>query len=246
MNRPAALFIDLNGTLLDVSLLHDAVARTCAEIAARESGLDAAHLLESNRQVWQAYWPEVERGWTLGQLEDGAVGLEAWKRALRACGRDDDGVARAARETHKRYVREMTHAFDDVQEFFAFLSNTSLRLAIITNGALDSQRDGLRILGHEHRIGAVVISGEVHVAKPDPAIFAIAIEKLAVKPEEVWHVGDSLSDDVAGARSAGLTGIWLNRNGIVRTEHQPTPDCEVRSLSELVDRLQELRWSAEE
>jgi putative hydrolase of the HAD superfamily len=66
-----------------------------------------------------------------------------------------------------------------------------LPLAIITNGASGSQRDGLGILGNEHWISAVVISGEVHMAKPDPAIFAIAIEKLGVKPEEVWHVGDS-------------------------------------------------------
>jgi putative hydrolase of the HAD superfamily len=239
MNRAAALFFDLNGTLLDLSRLRDAVARTCADIAARQPGLAAAQLLESNSQVWRAYWPEVERRWTLGQLEDGTVGLEAWKRVLRACGCYDDSVAQMARQTHRRHTREMTRAFDDVQDFFAWLSDTSLPLAIITNGASGSQRDGLGILGKEHRISTVVISGEVHVAKPDPAIFAIAIQKLGVKPEEVWHVGDSLANDVAGARSAGLTGIWLNRAGLVRTEQQPTPDCEIRSLRQLVDLLQD-------
>src|SRR5258708_3217584 len=132
MNRAAALFFDLNGTLLALSRPQDAVARTCADIAARQPGLAAPQLLESNSQVWQSYWPEVERRWTLGQLDDGTVGLEAWKRTLRACGCDDDSVARMARETHRRHTHETTRAFDDVQNFFAWLSNTSLPLAILT------------------------------------------------------------------------------------------------------------------
>ena len=80
------------------------------------------------------------------------MSLEAWSRALRAYGRDDDSLS---------------------------------RLALITNGASDSQHDALRTLGIEQLFRPVVISAEIGIAKPDPAIFAIAIDKVGLKPEHV-------------------------------------------------------------
>ena len=62
----------------------------------------------------------------------------------------------------------------------------------------------------EHRI-----EPELGTVKPDPAIFLAACEALGVPPEEVAYVGDDLRLDVEGAQRAGLTGIWMNRSGVV-------------------------------
>ena len=86
----------------------------------------------------------------------------------------------------------------------------------------------------EYWFDVVVISGEVGFAKPDASIFRLALNKLPVEPENVWHVGDSLTTDVAGAKAAGLTAVWLNRSGLVRRESDPEPDLEIRSLSNLM------------
>ncbi len=233
MKPVKALFFDLNGTLLDGSGLQEAILRTCGEIAAARPGLDAVRLLEANSEVWRAYWPEAEERWTLGVLNGAAVSLEAWSRALRVCGCDDDSLARLARDTFWRHQRESIRLFDDAQELFTWLSRTDLPLALVTNGASDTQRDALRVLGIEQRFGAVVISGEVGIAKPDAALFGIAIATLSVKPENVWHVGDSLTADVAGAQAAGLTAVWLNRGGHPWKEGDPKPDYEIRSLKQL-------------
>jgi putative hydrolase of the HAD superfamily len=237
MERRETLFFDLNGTLLDDSGNREAILRTCGEIASARPGLDAARLQEANGEIWQAYWPEVEDKWTLGLLDGASVSLEAWSRALRACGCDDDSLSRLARDTHRRHARDATRLFDDVQDLFAWLSRTRVRLALITNGASDTQRDALRTLGIEQIFSAVVISAEIGIAKPDPAIFAIAIDKLGVNPEHVWHVGDSLRSDVGGAKAAGLIAVWLNRGGLPRTEDEPLPDHEIRSLRELAELL---------
>jgi FMN phosphatase YigB (HAD superfamily) len=106
-------------------------------------------------------------------------------------------------------------------------------LALITNGASDTQRGKLRVLGMEHWFEAVVISGEVGIAKPNASVFDLALLQLVVERENVWHVGDSLTTDVAGAKAAGLTAVWINRSGRVREEGDPEPDLEVRSLSNL-------------
>jgi putative hydrolase of the HAD superfamily len=52
-------------------------------------------------------------------------------------------------------------------------------------------------------VDTVVTSAEAGAAKPDPAVFELALDRLHVSPERVLHVGDSRSDE-EGARAAGL------------------------------------------
>ena len=58
---------------------------------------------------------------------------------------------------------------------------------------------------------AVVVSGDVGVKKPDPAIFAPALEQTGLATDEAIFVGDSPEDDVAGARAAGLQPVLIRR-----------------------------------
>lgn len=234
MRTPRSVFFDLDGTLLDGSGLRESIARTCASIAARQPGLDAARLVEANGNTWRSYWPEVEAHWTLGALDGASVSLEVWRRTLRSCGCDDESLAKLALQTHLQHEREAHRLFDDVRDVLERLRRARVPLALITNGASDTQRDKLRVLGIESWFAAVVISGEAGVAKPDAAIFARALDALAVERDHVWHVGDSLSADVAGAKGAGISAVWLNRTGVVRREGDPEPDVEIRSLAELV------------
>jgi putative hydrolase of the HAD superfamily len=80
-------------------------------------------------------------------------------------------------------------------------------------------------------VGVVVDSTVVGVAKPDPAIFGIALDALGVPASgTVLHVGDSLRYDVAGALAAGLHPVHLDPYRFC-----PAPDGHqhVRTLTEL-------------
>ena len=59
---------------------------------------------------------------------------------------------------------------------------------------------------------AVVVSGDVGVKKPDPAIFTPALEQTGLTTDEALFVGDSPEDDVAGARAAGLRPVLIRRS----------------------------------
>ena len=232
--RVQALCFDLDGTLLDGSGLQTAIHRTCEQRAVLRPGLDMARLVAANRAVWQDYWPEVEDLWTHGALDGAAVGYEAWRRTLRACGCTDEAVVYRAVQIHRQLERATYRLFDDVHALFTLLRRVGVPRALITNGASDTQRDKLRVLGVEDWFDAVVISGDVGRAKPDAAIFRLALNQLAAAPEQVWHVGDSLTTDVAGAQVAGLTAVWLNRSGRARRASDPAPDVEIASLAQLL------------
>lgn len=51
--------------------------------------------------------------------------------------------------------------------------------------------------------------------KPDPSMFLFACEKLAIKPQQLLHIGDSLNIDVNGAQRAGCRAVWFNTKKII-------------------------------
>ncbi|MEZ5219050.1 MAG: HAD family hydrolase [Ilumatobacteraceae bacterium] len=81
-------------------------------------------------------------------------------------------------------------------------------------------------------VRCVVDSHVVGVAKPDPGIFAPALEALDLPdPSRVAYVGDSSINDVIGAAAAGLTPLQLDP-----FDHYPDADHErIRSVWELLD-----------
>ncbi len=88
--------------------------------------------------------------------------------------------------------------------------------------------DWLRRAGLLEHVDAVVTSAEVGAAKPDRAIFERALDVARAEPGEAVHVGDSLENDVAGARAAGIRPVLVARDGAA-----PGGVEAIRSLAEL-------------
>ena len=236
MSDVRAVCFDLDDTLRDPGGAHDALPRTCQRVGAM-TGIDPADLLASNAEAWPQLWREVEEPWTLGGTSGEIVTTEAWRRTLEACGHADVESAGRAAHIHLEEIFRAQRLFEDARVLLGAIG-PDIRLALITNGASDTQRAVMHALGIEQRFDAVIVSGETGVAKPDPAIFELALKSLETRAEESWHVGDNLVVDVAGARAAGLTAVWLNRDGQTRADGVAGPDLEVASLLDLRPHLQ--------
>ena len=75
----------------------------------------------------------------------------------------------------------------------------------------------------------IIDSGAVGVAKPDPAIFQLALELAGTTADRAIHVGDAYQYDVRGARAAGIRPVLVDPLGI-----RADADCErVASLVEV-------------
>ena len=88
------------------------------------------------------------------------------------------------------------------EETVARLRARGLRLAVVANWdcALPEHLERVGLLG---LFDTVVTSARAGVAKPDPAIFRLALDELGVEPDRAVHVGDEPLDE-EGARAAGL------------------------------------------
>jgi putative hydrolase of the HAD superfamily len=124
-------------------------------------------------------------------------------------------------------LAESWRLFPDAWPTLAALRNRDLLLAIVSN--FDGRLTAIcRGLGVADAFDAIVMSGSVGWAKPDPRIFAAALERLAVSPDEALHVGDSASEDVAGAHAAGIPALHLQRQGM--TDASNGLICDLREL----------------
>lgn len=71
----------------------------------------------------------------------------------------------------------------------------------------------LRELSLIDRFPVRVYSSDVGYRKPDRRIFEVALERLGVSANAATFVGDLPETDIDGARRAGLTAVWMNRDG---------------------------------
>jgi putative hydrolase of the HAD superfamily len=79
-------------------------------------------------------------------------------------------------------------------------------------GVLSNSEGGLAGLfaeiGLAQRFAAIIDSGKVGFEKPDPRIFAHALEVLGGEPAHAVHIGDSWPADIEGALGAGWRAIY--------------------------------------
>lgn len=102
-----------------------------------------------------------------------------------------------------------TQAREGLRTTLDALEQRGLRLGVVTNGPTQLQRSKVAALALQTRMGAVLISDEVGVAKPDARIFLAAAARLGVEPSECMFVGDNPEKDVVGAAAVGMRAIWL-------------------------------------
>ena len=109
-----------------------------------------------------------------------------------------------------------------------------VKLAVLSN----ADRSYLYPLLEHHGVAsyfdAVRCSEETRSYKPHPGIFEQTLEALGVAPDEAVQVGDTLQEDVLGAKLVGMRTVWVSRSGAAADPAGPVPDHQVRDLRELV------------
>lgn len=234
-----AVFFDLDETLVDDDrCMRVAVAQTCKKLAERypqiaPGQLEATYLRVSNE--WWTNSGSVPRASAGGTSDGRAIRTEVWGESLATCGLVAKRMAIEAAGIYSQERKATYCLFPDVDEVLNALHKTFV-LGVITNGP-DTQREKIDSTKLADYMDVVIISGEVGVGKPAPGIFTRALISVQVSPREAIYVGDSLTWDIAGAKSAGLYSVWINRKRISRPHNVAQPDIEITTLRDLISIL---------
>jgi putative hydrolase of the HAD superfamily len=117
-------------------------------------------------------------------------------------------------------------AFPDAAPALTRLRERGLRLVCVSNWDC-ALPEVLERCGLAPYVDGTVTSALAGARKPDPAIFAPALELAGCEPGEALHVGDTREEDLDAARAAGIRALLLDREG----------GGDIASLAEIEDHL---------
>lgn len=122
-------------------------------------------------------------------------------------------------QSHLHVSGVMTQLLDECEA-------AGVKMGVITNGPFSHQVQKFHTLGLDKWFteDQLIVSAGVGVAKPDVQIFRMAEEKWGMKPENTFMIGDSLENDIAGAKNAGWKTIWMNHHRYTVPEGMEKPD----------------------
>ncbi|GAC1402811.1 MAG: hypothetical protein NVSMB64_03250 [Candidatus Velthaea sp.] len=132
-------------------------------------------------------------------------------------------------------VDEHVTPIEGARDVLDELHRRGVPTAILTNGW--SPLQALKTARALAYAGPLLVSDELGLAKPAAAAFDKLVAALGVDRESCWYVGDNPSTDVAGAKAAGLHGVWFDWEHVSYPAGALPPDVVVHSLRELLDVL---------
>ena len=86
-------------------------------------------------------------------------------------------------------------------------------------------------------VGAIVLSSEIGVRKPDPQIFQVALERLHSEPASAVFIGNDWAADIAGARRIGLRAIYFDERACDRAPVAANADGAVLHAAPTLDAM---------
>lgn len=205
----AAVLLDALGTLIALEPPAPRLRRELARrFAVEVSAHDAERAMAAEIAYYRAHLDQGRDAESLAAVRRGCAHAlrDALPRPARARLEDLDALTEALLDSLR------FRAYDDGAPVLAVLRDRGIRLVVVSNWDV-SLHEVLQCLGLARSVDVIVTSAEVGARKPAPAIFARALALADVPARRAIHVGDSLDEDVAGARSAGIEPVLLRRDG---------------------------------
>ena len=185
--------------------------------------LDPGLYLEARRQAFATLrrHPELDH--------DEEIWFLFTQRIIEGMGGVGDTYAAAVEMTNLWEHAHHFELFPDALPAFASLRAHGLKLGLLSNTARDLD---LFVAHHGLDVDATLTSRTHGKTKPHETIFRHMLDLLALPAEEVVMVGDTVEDDIEGARAVGMRAVLVDRKGTYPDE----PD-RIESLAALAQTL---------
>jgi HAD superfamily hydrolase (TIGR01549 family) len=138
---------------------------------------------------------------------------------------------------YQKQLIETCRPLDGIEKLLVGLKPKG-KIGLITN-AYDAkeQRERIKNSGLEAYFDVIVIAGEIGIYKPEPSIFLYALNSIGVEPDQALYIGDSVTYDMVGAKSAGMKTVLFNKDSNRQASAADYTIDGVAELQVLLDRI---------
>lgn len=204
------IFFDLDDTLWNFSANSEKSLRKLYDISPilrklfpdRDEFIDIYHT--NNHLMWDFY--------AKGLVTTKELKVERWRRTLAT--RQFEVLTAVCEELDRNYLHILARQEEKIAGIKEMLQSLTKKylVAVLSNGFQKTQYEKLHYSGLEKYITRTVVSEEIGINKPNPAIFDYAIAETGATSPYLM-VGDNAITDVYGAMKAGWHAIWFNPSG---------------------------------
>lgn len=233
---PKAILFDLDDTIVSYNEAGKRAWVECcnAFVNRVDTSFDVVALLESIEKAKRWYWGDLERH-RIGRLDLNKARREVVKIALTELKFFDESIANELADHFSGLQYELICLFPDSIETLEKLKKAGTRMALITNGASESQRGKINRFCLSGFFEFCLVEGEIGYGKPDVRVFETALQMLELSADEVWMVGDNLVWDIEAPQKLGIYSIWNDYGKVGLPENSMViPDRIIHSISELL------------
>jgi len=235
---PRAMLIDMDDTILSAYGRPEIAWNKIAnEYADELNGLPPPQVAAAVLSFARNFWSTAEPAWRLKLGEARRLTVKGGFAALAAAGHAalPDDLADRLADRFTTYREEEMFVFPGAHEAIDRLKALGVRLALVTNGAADTQRAKVERFALAHRFDHIQIEGEHGFGKPEERAYHHAMAALGVTARDTWMIGDNLEWEVEVPQRLGIYAIWIDVHGDGLPEGSTVkPDRIIRSLGELV------------
>jgi len=214
------VFVDLGGTLWDEAPWHDFLYRTYAEVLAETGHAVPLDALRSRlRELIRNHVSAYTRAYVLEQVPDEAAAAAILRE-----------VSHRTRDRAGELQPLLPKALEVLDEL-----RRDHHVGILANQPVTVRRH-LEETGVADRAELVLLSGDVRLAKPDPAFFRLALDRAHCRPTGAAMVGDRIDNDVVPAKAVGMRTVRVRCSayGIQEARSDAErPDVEVYRLDDV-------------
>jgi putative hydrolase of the HAD superfamily len=235
---PRAMLIDMDDTILSAYGRPEIAWNTItAEFAGELAPLSSPQVAAAILTFARNFWATAEAAWRLKLAEARHLTVKGGFAALAAAHgtilSDDLAIRLADRFT--TYREEEMFVFPGAHDAIDAFKAHGVKLALVTNGAADTQRAKVERFALAHRFDHIQIEGEHGFGKPEERAYLHAMAALGVTASETWMVGDNLEWEVEVPQRLDIYAIWIDVHGEgLPADSAVKPDRIIRSLTELV------------
>jgi putative hydrolase of the HAD superfamily len=235
---PRAMLIDMDDTILSAYGRPEiAWNHIAAEFSDELAPLPPPEVASAVLKFAKNFWANAEPAWRLKLGEARRLTVQGGFDALAAAGHKQLPADLATRiaDRFSVYREEEMFVFPGAHDAIDELRARGVKLALVTNGAADTQRAKVERFELAHRFDHVQIEGEHGFGKPEERAYLHAMQALGVSAGDTWMIGDNLEWEVEAPQRLGIYSIWMDVHGDgLPPGSTVKPDRIIRSLSELL------------
>ncbi len=230
---PRAIFFDLDDTIVTFGAVsREAWRHVCDTLSENNTRFDGDLFLRTVHEVSRWFWSDPERH-KQGRRDLLNTRFTIIAEAFNRLCITDKSLCQEVADAYSQERDRRMAFFPGAEQTLEHLKGTETKLALLTNGQADLQRQKVERFGLERFFPTILIEGELGFGKPEEAVYRMGLQALGVKASEVWMVGDNLEWDVAAPQKLGIFGIWHDYRGKGLSGSQYRPDRTIHAISEL-------------